>query len=98
MYKYFKGMFNMFRRLFSRKRECPECGFQGKPRDFKRVSTKVKATPEANSSGSSGSTGSSGSSGSSGASGKKVNLEKKSSKKPAKNSSGSGGSSGSSGK
>ena len=97
MYKYFKGMFCMFKRLFSRKRECPECGFQGSPRDFKRV---IKTTSMSSSS---GSTGSSGSSGSSGTKAKKP--EKKPTKATKVNASsgsngsgGSGGSSGSSGK
>jgi len=37
-------MFRMFRRLFSRKRQCPECGFQGSPRDFKRVKNTPKVS------------------------------------------------------
>ena len=54
----------MFRRLFSRKRECPECGFQGSPRDFKRVRTTSGGTT-----GASGSTGSSGTAGTAGSPG-----------------------------
>ena len=30
-------MFKMFRKIFNRKRECPECGFQGSSREFKRA-------------------------------------------------------------
>ena len=81
-------MFAMFRKLFSRKRECPQCGFQGSPRDFKRVKTvdlldeKTREKLNNASLGIGSSSGDSGTSGTSGTSGEKpkVNLTKAKSK------------------
>ena len=81
-------MFAMFRKLFSRKRECPECGFQGSPRDFKRVKADLldEKTKEKLNNASLGIGSSSGDSGTSGTSGEKpkVNLTKAKSKRPNK--------------
>ena len=78
----------MFRKLFSRKRECPECGFQGSPRDFKRVKADLldEKTKEKLNNASLGIGSSSGDSGTSGTSGEKpkVNLTKAKSKRPNK--------------
>jgi len=57
-------MFGIFRRLFNRRissvRQCPECGFAGSPKQFKRVNM---TTINGSTSGSAGSDGSAGSSG-----------------------------------
>ena len=55
-------MFNMFKRLFSRERQCPKCGFVGNSRQFKRITMTTNYMY-----GSDGSNGSAGSNGSSGA-------------------------------
>ncbi|MAH45176.1 hypothetical protein CMI37_05070 [Candidatus Pacearchaeota archaeon] len=59
-------MFNIFKRLFNRRvntvRECPECGFKGSPKQFKKVKTMTTTTARIddrhNSSGTSGNVGS----------------------------------------
>ena len=62
----------MFRKIFNRKRECPECGFQGSSREFKRAGSSnrkknMKHTHEINADeGTEGSSGTSSSSGTSG--------------------------------
>ena len=66
-------MFRMFRKLFSRKRECPNCGFIGSPREFKRVTMKKYTTtagrkyanePSGNTGATGGNTGNTGNTGS----------------------------------
>ena len=97
----------MFRKLFSRKRECPQCGFQGSPRDFKRVKTvdlldeKTREKLNNASLGIGSSSGDSGTSGTSGTSGEKPKAKpkaksKRPNKKKATTTSGTSGSSASS--
>ena len=94
----------MFRKLFSRKRECPQCGFQGSPRDFKRVKTVDlldEKTKEKLNNASLGIGSSSGDSGTSGTSGEKPKAKpkaksKRPNKKKATTTSGTSGSSASS--
>ena len=94
-------MFNILKRFFNRRantvRECPECGFKGNPKQFKKVKIMTTTTAKVDDRHNSGSNGSAGSGGNVGSGNPAPEATPPSSDDSSAGSAGSAGSDGSSG-